>query len=280
MKTRQTFWQVLAAITVFAFLGFIVVSCSNPTDPEVDNTEANKKAVHEGLYNLLPDDFSTTVGADLFAPIKTKIDEIVSGVRHDTDVNASITTNETIIKGLVKNAEKTLENRAAVRDALSALDDVKSFKAQLTKATGSLIGDFFAPITTAIESIVGTVTHETNVEIAIADNTGAINLLVGKQVGLALGDMMDNARSWAHNIETFFYFLSLPLYEWEEEYEFNKPYSELSGKETAIDAAIAALTLESDVQNEVLNAFRSALSSTAQSSASITPTFSEYMAAQ
>ena len=279
MKTRQTFWQVLAAITVFAFLGFIVVSCSNPTDPEVDNTEANKKAVHEGLYNLLPDDFSTTVGADLFAPIKTKIDEIVSGVRHDTDVNASITTNETIIKGLVKNAEKTLENRAAVRDALSALDDVKSFKAQLTKATGSLIGDFFAPITTAIESIVGTVTHETNVEIAIADNTGAINLLVGKQVGLALGDIMDNATNWAQKRATF-YFLDLGE-EGDIPDEYKDSYLKLtSGQKGFIDRAINVLTLESDVQNEVLNAFRSALSSTAQSSASITPTFSEYMAAQ
>ena len=85
--------------------------------------------------------------------------------------------------------------------------------------------------------------------------------------------LKDNATKWAHNLATFSY--DIPgVPDIIPDTNFSGTYDELtSEQQIAVDDAIAALELNTNVQNAVLTAFKEVLSEAARPSASIIPDF-------
>jgi len=250
----------------------ILLSCD--TNSTVDNTLPNQQDARNRL-NALVAGVKDEVGDDLFASIQAKIDEIVSKVGHDTNVAATVETNKPTLDGLVQNARKNVTNKGEVRTGLSNLTFVTKFKEQLEAAASSLIGDFFAPITASIESIVGNVTHETDVDEFVTANTQAVEDIVDAQFDLAKKNLIANATEWAKDKNT--------EYSYRFEGETDRYYGGEENERTkrAVDKALASLTLDSDVHAVVLAEFIAEYPiSIGADRHAITPTFSEYMAAQ
>jgi len=142
----------------------------------------------------------------------------------------------------------------------------------------------FESVQKMYDAIIAAVVHNTDVQKTIDDAKIALQPVLDKakedKADEDLRTLKENAANWVNSASTTFYYLSPPLYDWEVPYVFEGPYSKLESQKAPITVAIAALTLGSDVDSAVLSAFRSALSEGARPSATITPTFSDYMAAQ
>ena len=173
-------------------------------------------------------------------------------------------------------ADDTLEKQAAERilrqnqvsAGLSGLESVTDAKAQLVKASGSLIGDFFAPVTAGIEAIVANVTHETNVSEFVTANTQAVKALVDTQLDLAKKNLIDNATTWAKDDNTEY------VRTHQSGRKIRNVYGKNSDTDRALIPALASLTLDSDVHAVIFAEYPNSTEH------EITPTFSDYMAAQ